>query len=90
MHPGAKDHTHTIALRRVIVIAFNLVLPGILEFAYLVLGGLFARLAAGATTGLFWSWSHIGRCAFWHVIGINAKLLRWWGSAVGGLPSDQF
>jgi hypothetical protein len=75
MHPGAKDHTRTIALRRVIIlIAFDLVFPSILKFAYLVLGGLFACLAAGAATGLLWTWSRIGRCAFWHVFGANAKL----------------
>jgi hypothetical protein len=62
----AKDHTHTIALRRVIII--NLVFPCILEFAHLILGGLFACLAAGPTTGFFASWSCISsRRAFWHV-----------------------
>jgi hypothetical protein len=69
MHLGAKDHTYTIALRHVIIIiAFDLVFPGILEFAHLILGRLLACLATGAATGLVWTWLRIDCCMFRHVL----------------------
>jgi len=65
--PKRAKITRTIALRLVVIV--DLVLPSILEFAHLILGGLFACMAAGAATGFFRSWSPIARCAFWHFLG---------------------
>ena len=78
-HACAYAHTIIAALPRsvviVIVVPVDLVFPGILELAHLVLGGLFrARLAAGAAAGLLRSRSRVFRGAFWHVLVLLAAI----------------
>jgi len=80
-HACAYAHTIIAALPRrvviVIVVPVDLVFPGILELAHLVLGGLLrARLAlaAGAAAGLLRSRSRIFRGAFWHVLVLLAAI----------------